>query len=232
MAKADLSDSLETDSAISVRNKADSDPSSGSPKNSDTLLQIVSILIDPEERQANSKAPPGVCPALYRFIFRPLCDISIDAEEVEMLWPLAARLIDSDSGTATGQRRAQRFADWAVREVLPLALEVNNCQAHAKKLRRLKPIHDRASAAAAEQAAKIFAGGAQSDSCRRAARDAAAAAYSARLWASSAGSAAHYASSAAAHASADIGRGKVLEMRTALLDEVCPDPAAGADLLR
>lgn len=104
-----------------------------------------------------SVAPDGTCPVLRGFLGLLNDLLPDDATRTRLLVPLIPRLVDSRTGSATTRRRACRLADFAVREVAPIALDAAGWRGEAGALRRLPPVHDaptaRSAAVGARQAA-------------------------------------------------------------------------------
>lgn len=131
------------------------------------------------------------CDLIRAFVI-PTNDAMPDDLRCELYGPLVYEIL----GTKTDdpqllQQRAFAFADWAVREIAPIALRANGLAEDAKKLEGLPTICDDATAAAV------------ADAAARAAADAVAAAVAA---ASAATHAAHAARAAAASAAAHAAR--------------------------
>jgi hypothetical protein len=149
-------------------------------------------------------APDCFCPALMAF-GRKFNDWLRD-DERHVLWPFTLRM----GGTADDGRlreRGIRFADLAVREVAPLALEARGRAAYAA--------HCVAYAAAdAADAAAAYAAAAAAD-----------AAYAAAAYAAAAYAAAAYAAAAAAFAD----RQRAIDLCLAVLDELCPSAPCAQD---
>ncbi len=141
--------------------------------------------------EAHSDRPGCVCPVVGTF-GRPAND-RMEHEDRQRLKALLPLMLGTAGSVALQVRRALRLADWATREIAPLALDKANLPAEAAKLRALSPIVDRATALLARDAA--------------AAHNAASAAYyaaaaAAAYYAASAASAAYYAAYAAAYVAA------------------------------
>jgi hypothetical protein len=172
-------------------------------------------------------APDCFCPALMAF-GRKFNDWLRD-DERHVLWPFTLRM----GGTADDGRlreRGIRFADLAVREVAPLALEARGRAEDAARLRALAPVVDRQSAACAAYAAHCVAyAAAAADAADAAAAYAAAAAadaaYAAAAYAAAAYAAAAYAAAAAAFAD----RQRAIDLCLAVLDELCPSAPCAQD---
>jgi hypothetical protein len=131
--------------------------------------------------------PACVCPVLAAFGRRLNDAIPDDATRTRLLAPLVPLLVGTRSTIQTERARAYVAADFACREVAPLAFEARGRNDLAAQLRALPPIADKKSADAA------YAAAADAD-----ANDAAYAAYAA-----TAADAAAYAAAAAANADAD-----------------------------
>lgn len=101
----------------------------------------------------------------------------------------------------TERRRAYMLADWSIRTVAPMALDVAGLAEHAKTLRALDPVVDAVSAQRARDTALKARAAARYD-----AADAAYAAAYAAYAAAYAAAAAAYAAAAAADAAADAAR--------------------------
>lgn len=98
-----------------------------------------------------------VCPVIRRFIIA-----TNDSMPESLLGDLYGPLAWEILGTATGdpkieQQRACKLADWAVRQIAPIALEADGFTKYADSLRALPPIADEQSANAAAGAARAAA---------------------------------------------------------------------------
>jgi len=255
MAKADSDDvSLDRDpralrrlakSAASLSSNSDS---CVARRDKEALTAISAMICAPVlDSNKPGRPPPGVSSSLYAFV-RKLRD----AAGSENLWPFATRLAASSplGGTdreAAASRTAElarvfRLADWATREVAPLALDLVALNMQSRLLRSLAPVQDSNSAragadtanTAAVRASVASAGASNSaDFARKAAVFAGRAddAFNvpdpvALAWAGAyaAGSAAAAAESAAA---AGVDRQVLIAMQLSLLNELCPDLDSG-----
>jgi hypothetical protein len=166
-------------------------------------------------------------------VIRKLCiwvnDTLRDGEREEKIGPYIFLPVGTNMGSALSVKRALRAADWAVREIAPIALQASGFGTIAPTLRLLQPVRDRASADAAAHAAAHAA-----DAVEYAAADAAYAAYAAAYAAYAASAAAYaadaayaaYAASAAAYAAEYAVllpglRGGVVDSAIALIVELC-----------
>jgi len=132
-----------------------------------------------------------VCPVIRRFIV-----MTNDAIPEDLLGELYGPLAWEILGTATGdpaieQQRAYRFADWAVRQITPIALRAAGMGDHASKLESLSPVVDQQTADATAAASYAANAADAADAAHAAAR---AASYAA---ACAAARAASYAANAA-----------------------------------
>jgi hypothetical protein len=173
-------------------------------------------------------APDCFCPALMAF-GRKFNDWLRD-DERHVLWPFTLRM----GGTADDGRlreRGIRFADLAVREVAPLALEARGRAEDAARLRALAPVVDRQSAACAAYAAHCVAyAAADAADAAACAADAASAAHAAACAADAAYADAAYAAAAyAAAAAAFADRQRAIDLCLAVLDELCPSAPCAQD---
>jgi hypothetical protein len=167
--------------------------------------------------------PDCFCPALAAF-GRCVNDWLRD-DERHVLWPYTLRMGGTNDGRSV--ERAFRFADWAVREVTPVALEARGLVDAARLLRQATPVVDETTARAAAAAAN--AANYAANAANYAVADAADAAnYAANAAANGAAYAAYAAAYAAANAAAHAARPLVIDMCLAILDELCP-PAPTAD---
>jgi hypothetical protein len=105
--------------------------------------------------EPHSDSPACASPVLTRFGIR-LNDRFRD-DERQLLKPLIPRLIGTRTTAEHDQRRAFVLVDAAVREIVPLALEIRWPDL-AEKLRTIAPIVDRASADAARPVAREVRG--------------------------------------------------------------------------
>jgi hypothetical protein len=111
------------------------------------LLEVVSMLAG----EPFSDDPECACPVLASFGRRT--NDWLNDDERQLLWQFTTRIVGSRADRETEQRRAYRMADWAVREVAPLALEAQGRGEEAAKLRALDPVVDKATARADANAA-------------------------------------------------------------------------------
>jgi hypothetical protein len=157
-----------------------------------------------------------VCLLLRRFII-----ITNDVMPIPLLRELYGPLVWEILGTRTDdpvvlQQRAFAFADWAVREIAPMALDAQGLHEAANKLRGLSAITDKESAQnaadaadaaySARAAADAAAADARAARAARAAADAAAASAAATDAAYDVATDAAYAAHAARAAAADAAR--------------------------
>ncbi len=139
--------------------------------------------------EAHSDAPSCTASPIRKFVIAT--NDWCNDEERQQLKPYLARLISTSSvGRGADVRASFMFADWAVREVAPAALDAL-FPAQATILRALAPIIDRATALAGRNAAYATA-----DAAAATDADAAYAAYAA-AYAAAATDAAAYAADAA-----------------------------------
>jgi len=208
------------------------------------LSEIVSLLINSRP----GPQPASVSPLLYLFLDK--LRSGMNAEESRVLWPFAARLVDSGLEPGAETLRLVRLTDWTIREVLSLALESSGLVFQARAVRKCEPIETQADCRQAEQVARAayFAAGAAADAATpgsvealsaRAARAAAESATGAAVFAQadrprdkpiprsmlSAQCAIDCVESAA---SAGAERKVLIEMQVAILDQLCPasDPSS------
>jgi hypothetical protein len=181
------------------------------------VMEVVSMLAG----ESFTDSPECACPVLSEFA-RQTNDWMKD-DERHLLWPFTTRLAGSKADRETEQKRTYRMADWACREVTPLALEAASKDEAARSLRELAPVTDRESAAAAHAYAAHAAYAAHGAYAARTA--AAHAAYAARTAAAHAAYAAHAAAADYAY------RPTILQMRLDLLDELCPPAPLPSDVV-
>jgi hypothetical protein len=101
----------------------------------------------------HSGAPVCTCPVLAAF-GRTLNDaIDDDTTRTRLLAPLVPKLLDTRSTPEVERRRAYIAADWVIREIVPMWLDVHpELTEHATALRALPEIVDPATAEAARAA--------------------------------------------------------------------------------
>ena len=99
-----------------------------------------------------SDAPECVDPCLRGFAIK-LNDSRVFAEWRDELKPFAARLANTNQGVALTKKRVFACADWAVREIAPLALEKRHPES-AARLRAVPEIVDESTALAARTVAQ------------------------------------------------------------------------------
>jgi len=219
MAKADSdSDFYQDLSAGSIRPRLDLFDPRETAAVANKELGLGEIIGAIAHGNSGSGVPISVSPILYRFTFGLE---HLSAEELEQLWPFALRLAGSVATFETERRRAHLLADWALREVLPAALEANGATNAAENLRNFEPINNAANAVLAELEARSI-GKINNGSVGSAAFAAANSAYfcSSPLGFEKAGiSAAHVAADAIR---AGAKREAILQMQLAVLDRVCP----------
>jgi len=149
------------------------------------LMTASSMLIGKGEDGDNNSC---VCSVLREFIIT-----TNDAMPEDLLGELYGPLAWEILGTATGdheieRQRAYRFADWAVREITPIALREVGLGDSAAKLESLPPVVDQQTSYAAVDAARAAARAVNAadsavaavDAARAAARAVDAATYAAR----------------------------------------------------
>ena len=133
-----------------------------------------------------------VCDVIRAFVI-----VTNDAMPEHLLGPLYGPLTIEILGTRTNDpsvlvARAMAFADWAVREIAPLALEASGRLSLAKQLRSLAPVCDQKTAIVAHTVAAVVASDSNSRFVGYAAKSASNAASAAYI--SAASYAAHLAS--------------------------------------
>jgi len=101
------------------------------------LAEIIWAL--DRNQPGDPRTPERVCPALYSFSVS--IDGALNQDDRAGLWPFATRLLDSKVDSAAEQARAFQIADWAVREVAPLAFEFWGQTQAAESLRALAPLN-------------------------------------------------------------------------------------------
>ena len=188
--------------------------SHGSRKAGMCAMEAVAFLAG----EPHSDAPKCTAAPVRRFVIAT--NDWCNDEERQQLKPYLLRLITTSSGGREADKHAAfLFADWAVREVAPAALDARNKPELAARLRAIAPIVDKASAIAARdetyevRKAAYAAAATYAAAYAAAAADAAAAAYAA------ADAAAYAAAYAAADADAD-ARQTSLAGRLTILDRV------------
>jgi hypothetical protein len=101
--------------------------------------------------KGKTDSPPCASGAITKFCIR-LNDSPVFAEFRDELKPFAAKIVGTACGLKAEKARAFIAADWACREVAPLALDAKFPE-QAKALRALAPVVDTASAQRARAAA-------------------------------------------------------------------------------
>jgi len=140
MAKAD-SEQIVTNTPDQLRFRPAAPGQRAERTSRELLLEVAAALARPG---VDIAAPDRVCSTLYEFAVRTRD--SLRSDESPHLWQFAARLVDSQTDPATESVRAFRFADWAVRELLPFVLESGQRSDDAKRLHELDPIVNQATA--------------------------------------------------------------------------------------
>lgn len=187
------------------------------------VMEIVSMLAG----EKWTDTPDCACPVLTSFAIAT--NDWMDDDERQLLWPFTTRLVGSRGGPTTTRDRALRMADWACREIVPLAMEAEGHKAEADKARSLNPIVGMESALMARDALQSYATHAATNAATYAAyaanyaTDAAHAAHAAN--------AAHAATAANAAARYPADRSTLIQMRISLLDELCPPAPLPDDAL-
>jgi len=111
--------------------------------------------------------PEKICPTIFAFLVQT--NNFFDQADRLRLWPFARRLAYSKSSVPAEQERIYRLADWAIREVLPLAFAAEKQVIAVGILKRLEPLVSRESAKPAQLALEEIAGFPDlSESARRA----------------------------------------------------------------
>ena len=165
--------------------------------------------------EEHSDRPACACPVVAAFARRLNDRIGDDAERTRILRPLIPRIVGTRSTEEVERRRAYVAADWACRDAAPRALEAravmwqqrgdaeraDKLRAHAKHLRELPEVVDKATARAAEKVASA-ANAAAGYAAANAADANAADAYAAAGYAAANAADAYAAAYAAAHAAA------------------------------
>jgi len=229
---------------------------------SDSLAEIIAFLGSDLSKQAEKvpffeegarQVPAGVSESLYLFISR--LKKQLNADEEHLLWQFASRLLNSNELSQEERlNRAGFFADWAVREILPLALAESTLpdRFSAARLRHFAPITDPESAEDAIDLVLQISAKSKKDALRpgsnpgslktsgspaqTSAAIAAIAAYAssaAKSLVTRPGSyncswfaAVHAANAANRAEAAGVNRETLIQMRIDLLDRICPAPAA------
>jgi len=111
----------------------------------DESVRKIGLAIDGKAKGKDAGLPRNVSPALYAFVAEISRAESGEADQ-QQLWQYATRLVNSKSDPAEEGARGYRFADWTIREVLPLIYEAEGCGEAATQLRKLGPITDTTSA--------------------------------------------------------------------------------------
>lgn len=104
--------------------------------------------------------PSCVCPVLRRLTMAVNDRMRDAGARTRLLMPYAPRLIGTAGDPAATQRRTYIVADWAVREIAPIALDAAGMVEQAAILRALPPIVNQETArqaAAAANAAAAYA---------------------------------------------------------------------------
>jgi hypothetical protein len=224
--------------------------SRGSHRPGQRMVCLMEVVVSLLNRERFSDRPACACPVVAGFARAVNASLS-DGERM-VLWPFALRLGSTRANHATTVRRALRMMDFAVREVLPLVLELDRFDEHARWLRGLAPINDGATVGVAYRTVEDISRSIV-DHCRDSSNFADAATLTARdaLDAARAGATvcaeldAGYEAGcvvwnalAACDAAAEAGhitdnanaRAQLINMSVNLLDELCP-PGSSADVL-
>lgn len=184
------------------------------------LMEVVSMLAG----EPFSDTPECACPVLSGFARRT--NDWMHEEERQLLWPFTTRLVNSRGSKEETRRRAYRMADWACREVAPLALEWAGKAGGASELRGLPPVVDKGTAEVASKMRRAAYAAYANHATYVAGCAAAAAAFI--------GPYPGYAAAAGAHA-ADVAHASrfacPVQMRLSLLDELCPPAPLPDDAL-
>lgn len=91
--------------------------------------------------------PECVCPVVAGFVRHFNDTLPDDATRTRLLGPLVPRLVGTRATADVEARRALLTADWALRQLAPLALDAEGFELLASTLRASAPLVDRASAA-------------------------------------------------------------------------------------
>jgi hypothetical protein len=167
-------------------------------------------------RDGKSDSPSCVDPVIRGFAIR-LNDAGAFSQWRDELKPFAARLANTNQGHALTRKRRFACADWAIREIAPLAIDAcGKAPEFAAELRALPPIVDKATALAGRAVAR------QAERKLRADATAtyAAYAYAAAVAAAAADAAVAAVATAAAVASADAKR-PFWDASLAMLGRLC-----------
>jgi hypothetical protein len=159
--------------------------------------------------QWTGDSPNCFCPALTAFC-RVLNDWLRD-DERHVLWPFTLRMGET-AGDGRLLERGFRFADLAVRELAPVALDAAGRSDDAERLRVLPVVVDPESASAAAVAAAASAAAASAAAAHAVAASAAAAL-----------------AVAVAYDAAHADRQRVIDLCLAVLDELCPPAPCAQD---
>ena len=119
-----------------------------------SLIESDEWLADQRKIYLGNNCPEQISRPVYAFLMRLAANMS--KSERQRLWPFANRLGEPspDRRHAIYSQQAYRFADWAVRELLPLAASTSTADIDGlEKIAALRPIVDRASAISAANAA-------------------------------------------------------------------------------
>jgi len=105
-------------------------------------------------RDGKSDSPSCVDPVIRGFAIR-LNDAGAFSQWRDELKPFAARLANTNQGHALTRKRRFACADWAIREIAPLAIDAcGKAPELAAELRALPPIVDKATALAGRDVAR------------------------------------------------------------------------------
>lgn len=225
MAKADLGiAALESMPTLPSRNTRSSSSAALIGTGAEALARISSLLSENPLMLNRLQAPSLVSPTIYKFVV--YLSETMSSEERQRIWALAEPLINSGRREELEEARAYRLADWAIREVLPLAIESSRQHGQDSAcLRGLSPIRDKDTA----QLAIVAGTASQSQASKAGVQALADCAFAAvrsafmviRCPESPSRCATIVSDSATAAVSAGVDKKVLVEMKLLLIDELC-----------